>query len=227
MDLQIRLRYLQDKLEEALTELQGSLDAYEAENRNDHDILSTLSLLQPQLDDGIRKLKEINDIDEQRFHIIKFLNTLLKVEYNKIFEYNYYADALENAALADKLRVFGAIEREHARILGEYIEKLGGEPRFNPPELHTRRTFTLEEMLQEHLRGEERAIVLLDEGLSIYNDGELQWVLGNIRKDELEHKRMLLQIISELENPAQTVRVAVAKWAADEHISDEDRPWVE
>jgi bacterioferritin len=94
-----------------------------------------------------------------RKKLIDLLNMDLELEYSAAIQYINHAAVITGAAYGDiikELKVHTNEEIQHAVILADQIDYLGGSPSVNVGEIHT--SEDNDEMLNQDLDGEEDAI---------------------------------------------------------------------
>ncbi|NIS74409.1 MAG: hypothetical protein GTO08_03855 [Deltaproteobacteria bacterium] len=161
------------------------------------------------------------------YDVVKFLNTMLKVEYQGIFDYNLHAENIQDEKLKERFRKFGAMEIEHARMLCQLIRKLGGSPKPTSAHLRRQSPTSMKEMIERHLEGEKKAIELCEKGLNVFTSPELQWALGTIRLDEIDHSTELTAIYEQYKLSTDIVEINKKYVPPKEVDFDSDEPWVE
>ncbi|RMG60189.1 MAG: ferritin-like domain-containing protein [Deltaproteobacteria bacterium] len=201
-------------------------------------ILEAEKAKMPDLEGFLRDLKERAEKDAEEvsryagegienYDVVKFLNTMLRVEYQGIFDYNLHADSMEDRKLAERLRKFGAMEVEHARMLTQLIRKLGGTPRPVPASARKEEKISVKEMIERHLEGEKKAIELCEKGLNTFSSPEIQWAIGTIRLDEMDHMKELTSIYEEYKLSSEVIELNKKYRPPKEIDFDSDEPWVE
>jgi bacterioferritin len=91
--------------------------------------------------------------------LIKLLNMDLELEYSAAIQYINHAAVITGAAYGDvvkELKIHTTEEIQHAVILADQIDYLGGSPSVKVGEIHT--ASDNDEMLRQDLDGEEDAI---------------------------------------------------------------------
>jgi len=91
--------------------------------------------------------------------LIELLNKDLELEYSAAIQYINHSSVMTGAAYGDvikELKIHANEEVQHAMILADQINYLGGYPSVNVGEIHTSKNN--DEMLQQDLNGEEDAI---------------------------------------------------------------------
>lgn len=218
---------IKDLLETLADRVEKSAPELEEEKIKDLELLDMLKKIGARARDDSEKMKEFQGEGVANYDVVKFLNTMLKVEYQGIFDYNIHAENIQDEALRERFRRFGAMEIQHARMLCQLIRKLGGTPR--PTSAHLRREYpqTLKEMIERHLEGEKKAIELCEKGLNVFSMPEMQWALGTIRLDELDHSKELNAIYEQYKLSTDLVEMN-KKYVPPKDIDyDSDEPWVE
>jgi len=92
--------------------------------------------------------------------LVELLNKDLDLEYTAIVQYVQHSGVLTGAEYGDitkEIKIHAAEELQHALILADQIDYLGGFPTVNVPSAATSKDNR--EMLQQDLAGEEDAIV--------------------------------------------------------------------
>lgn len=91
--------------------------------------------------------------------LLDLLNHDLELEYSAAIQYINHAAVMTGAAYGDiikELKVHANEEIQHAMILADQIDYLGGSPTVKVGEIHTSKDN--DEMLHQDLKGEEDAI---------------------------------------------------------------------
>jgi len=91
--------------------------------------------------------------------LIELLNKDLELEYSAAIQYINHAAVMTGAAYGDiikELKIHANEEVQHAMILADQIDYLGGSPSVNVGPIHT--STGNDEMLEQDLDGEEDAI---------------------------------------------------------------------
>jgi bacterioferritin len=91
--------------------------------------------------------------------LIELLNMDLELEYSAAIQYINHAAVITGAAYGDvvkELKIHTTEEIQHAVILADQIDYLGGSPSVKVGEIHT--AADNDEMLRQDLNGEEDAI---------------------------------------------------------------------
>lgn len=92
-------------------------------------------------------------------HLIQLLNLDLELEYSAAIQYINHSSVMTGAAYGDiikELKIHANQEIQHAMILSDQIDYLGGSPGIGVGTVHTSSDNDL--MLQQDLDGEEDAI---------------------------------------------------------------------
>ncbi len=227
MSYKITLSQLKDELGELSHLAQKAVAEMRAEGISDDEAAKFLGSLNERLSESADRLRDLAVSGLEEYNMIKFLNQLLKLEYNSIFDYQHYANSLASSALSEPLRSLGAMEIEHARMTINKIRRMGGKPKVNPKSLRRARKFSLGEMLKSHLKGEEETIELCEQGLGLFNDPEFQWLIGTIRLDEISHKKLLEDLLDRY-GKAEALSEIQEKYIPPKELDFEsDEPWVE
>lgn len=199
MPFKISIASLKENLESQKELIEAALVEMEKEKVHEASLKNLLKKLDTDIDSFVSKIKADFESGLKDYDMVKYLNNMLKLEYQGIFDYNYYASLVTDKELADKLRAFGATEIEHAHLLVEKIKKLGARPTVTHAAKRTKFTNALD-MLNEHSAAEKECVRLCEEGVKIFTDPEFQWLLGTIRVDELQHQKELKELIKRFEN---------------------------
>lgn len=227
MSYKMTLSQLKDELGELSHLAQTAVAEMKEEGISDDDAAKFLQTLNKRLAESADRLGDLAGSGLEEYNIVKFLNQLLKLEYNSIFDYQHYANSLASSALAEPLRSLGAMEIEHARMTINKIRRMGGKPKVNPKSLRRARKFSLGEMLTSHLKGEEETIELCEQGLGLFSDPEFQWLIGTIRLDEISHKKILEDLLDRY-GKAEALSEIQGKYIPPKELDFEsDEPWVE
>jgi len=134
-----------------------------------------------------------------REELIKLLNMDLELEYSAAIQYINHAAVMSGAAYGDiikEIKIHVTEEIQHAMILSDQIDFLGGKPSVAVGKIHTSDDNV--EMLKQDLAGEEDAInrykirVEQAEGLKEF---ALAQQLRNILATEQEHAMDLIQAL--------------------------------
>lgn len=91
--------------------------------------------------------------------LIELLNKDLELEYSAAIQYINHAAVMTGAAYGDiikELKIHANEEIQHAMVLADQIDYLGGSPSVNVGEIHISKDN--DQMLQQDLDGEEDAI---------------------------------------------------------------------
>ena len=131
--------------------------------------------------------------------IVELLNMDLELEYSAAIQYINHAAVMTGAAYGDiikELRIHANEEVQHAMILADQINYLGGDPSVNVGQIRT--SADNDEMLQEDLEGEEDAIrrykARIEQAESL-KEFALAQQLRNILATEQEHAMDLKQAL--------------------------------
>lgn len=149
----------------------------------------------------IKVLEKEGERETRRARLIEDLNRDLEWEYASAIQYLQHAVSITGAvyeSIKRRLLTYSHDEMEHAVMLSDQINFLGGAPTVNVE----RREVSLEslEMLQQDLKAEENAIrrykERIGEAESLREYG-LRRILEDILLKEEEHKRELLTVIGD------------------------------
>jgi len=221
-----------------LSEIRELLENLNAKVEKAGMFLKEEKLKDPSLIDFLSKLSEKASGDSEKiseyvgegvtdYDIVKFLNTMLKVEYQGIFDYNLHASHIGDEKLQGRFRKFGAMEIEHARMLCHLVRKLGGAPKPSTAHLRRQEPVSLKGMIERHMEGEKKAIELCEKGLNVFSNPDIQWALGTIRLDELDHQKELNSIYEQYKLSTDIVEINKKYLPPKEEDFDSDEPWVE
>ena len=131
--------------------------------------------------------------------LIELLNMDLELEYSAAIQYINHAAVMTGAAYGDiikELKIHANEEIQHAMILADQIDYLGGSPSVNVGKISTSKDNN--EMLQQDLEGEEDAIKrykLRIEQAEQLKEFALAQQLRNILATEQEHAMDLRQAL--------------------------------
>ena len=226
MAFKISIASLKDTLESERTVIKSTLAEMKKEKVEDDALKELLIKLDTDITGFVSTVESDFGVGLKDYDMVKFLNKLLEIEYEGIFDYNYYASLVTVSDLADKLREFGAMEIQHAHMLTNKIKGLGAKAKL--PTKDQRSTFkNALEMLKHHSKAEQEAIDLCDSGLKTFNDPELQWILGTIRVDELAHQKDIKGLIKQFEDIEMVFKLQ-SKYDPPKNVDfDSDEPWTE
>jgi bacterioferritin len=146
----------------------------------------------------IHFLKEgIMDITNEK--LVELLNHDLELEYSAAIQYINHSAVMTGAAYGDiikELKIHANEEIQHAMILADQIDFLGGEPTVRVGEIRTSRDNDM--MLNQDLEGEEDAIrrykVRIEQAETL-KEFALAQQLRNILATEQEHAMDLKQAL--------------------------------
>ncbi|NIO15862.1 MAG: hypothetical protein GTN70_02495 [Deltaproteobacteria bacterium] len=227
MKKDIVLGEIKDLLEALAEKADKAKDLLGGDKLKDPDLLDLLGKIGSRAKDDSVRMGDFQGEGIATYDVVKFLNTMLKVEYQGIFDYNLHAENIHDEYLRERFRKFGATEIEHARMLCQLIRKLGGTPKPSSGHLRRQTPTTIKEMIERHLEGEKKAIELCEKGLNVFTSPELTWALGTIRLDEIDHSRELNAIYDQYRLSTDIVEIN-KKYVPPKDIDfDSDEPWVE
>lgn len=227
MSLGVLLGELGDLLREGRNRIAKIRALGEAERFRNPELSLLLDRIDGQLGEFDGRITAAYGSGLADYDAVKFLNGLLKLEYRGILDYNLYASSFAAPDVRGKFLKFGATEIEHARMMIALIRKLGGTPRPGPAALRRKRRITARELVEEHLAAEAEAVALCEKGMNTFSRPDLQWVLGTIRLDEIEHSRELTRIY-EKHKLANHVLEINRKYVPPREVDfDSDEPWTE
>ena len=129
---------------------------------------------------------------------IDILNEALATEIVCVLRYMHHyfmATGVHGAAARDEFKEHADDEREHADLVAERIQQLGGKPDFNPKSLLERSVShyiegeTLADMIREDLIAERMVIELYQQMIRYFgnNDPTTRTMLEHLLTDEEEH----------------------------------------
>ena len=226
MPFKISIASLKETLENEKATIKSVLSEMKSEDVQESGVKQILEKLNTDINSFVSKIEADFETGLKEYDMVKYLNNMLKLEYQGIFDYNYYAALIADDELAETLRSFGAMEIEHAHLLIDRIKKLGAKPQI--PAAGKRHRFkNVLEMLKAHAAAEAEAIHLCEEGVKIFTDPEFQWALGIIRVDELSHQKTISELIEKFENIDMSFKID-AKYNPPKDVDfDSDEPWTE
>src|ERR1051326_2294029 len=137
---------------------------------------------------------------------IEILNEALATEIVCVLRYMHHyfmATGVHGAAARDEFKEHADEEREHADLVAERIQQLGGKPDFNPKGLLERSTShyvegeTLAAMIREDLVAERMGIELYQEMIRYFgnDDPTTRILIEQLLKDEEEHASDLSDLL--------------------------------
>jgi len=226
MSFKISIASLKEALEAEKNEIKSLLDEMKKEKVDDVALKELLLKLESDITSFTGKVEDEFEIGLQDYDMVKFLKKMLELEYQGVFDYNYYASLVSDSELAESLRGFGAMEIEHAHLITGKIKKLGAKGKM--PRAAKRYQFkTPLEMLKHHAKSEQEVVQLCEEGAKAFTDPEFQWILGTIRVDEIGHQKEIKDLIHKFEDIDLVFKVE-SKYNPPKDIDfDSDEPWVE
>lgn len=129
---------------------------------------------------------------------IEILNEALATEIVCVLRYMHHyfmATGVHGRGVADEFKEHADAEREHADLLAERIQQLGGKPDFNPKNLLERSVSqyvegeTLADMIREDLIAERIVIEVYQDMIRYFgnNDPTTRVILEKLLHDEEEH----------------------------------------
>jgi len=129
---------------------------------------------------------------------IEILNEALATEIVCVLRYMHHyfmATGVHGKGVSDEFKEHADAEREHADMLAERIQQLGGKPDFNPKNLIERSVTqyvegeTLADMIREDLIAERIVIEVYQEMIRFFanNDPTTRVILEKLLHDEEEH----------------------------------------
>ena len=137
---------------------------------------------------------------------IDILNEALATEIVCVLRYMHHyfmATGVHGAAARDEFKEHADEEREHADLVAERIQQLGGKPDFNPKNLlersisHYVEGETLAGMIREDLIAERMVIELYQQMIRYFenNDPTTRILIERLLKDEEEHASDLTDLL--------------------------------
>jgi len=147
-----------------------------------------------KMEDGAVTSSYRGDVDKA----ISILNEALATEIVCVLRYMHHyfmATGVHAKAVSDEFKEHADDEREHADLLAERIQQLGGKPDFNPKGLLERSVSqyvegeTLADMIREDLIAERTVIEVYHEMIRYFgdNDPTTRIMLEHLLKDEEDH----------------------------------------
>ena len=139
-------------------------------------------------------------------HAIDILNEALATEIVCVLRYMHHyfmATGVHGKGVADEFKEHADAEREHADLLAERIQQLGGKPDFNPRTLMERSASqyiegeTLADMIREDLIAERIVIEVYTEMIRYFGDKDptTRHIIEEILQDEEEHASDLSDLL--------------------------------
>ncbi len=223
----IMLGEIKESLSQVKERAEKTLKILEEDSLKDHELIEYLRNLVERVGEEVESLSQFIGEGIENYDIVKFLNTMLKIEYQGIFDYNLHAESIEDERLRERFRKFGATEIEHARMLCQLIRKLGGTPKPSSAHLRREEKISIKQMIERHLEGERRAIELCEKGLNTFSSPDIQWALGTIRLDEMEHYKELSSIYEQYKLSSDLIELNKKYRPPKEIDFDSDEPWVD
>jgi bacterioferritin len=137
---------------------------------------------------------------------VEILNEALATEIVCVLRYLHHyfmATGVHAKSVAGEFKEHADAEREHADMLAERIQQLGGKPDFNPKGLLERSVSqyvegeTLADMIREDLIAERVVIEVYQEMIRYFgdNDPTTRVILEQLLKDEEEHASDLADLL--------------------------------
>ncbi len=158
---------------------------------------------------AIRKIEdgavtEAYGVDKE--HTIEILNEALATEIVCVLRYMHHyfmATGVHGKGVADEFKEHADAEREHADLIAERIQQLGGKPDFNPRSLLERSASqyvegeTLADMIREDLIAERVVIEVYTEMVRYFGhkDPTTRHIIEEILADEEEHASDLADLL--------------------------------
>jgi bacterioferritin len=147
-----------------------------------------------KMEDGAVTQSYKGDVDKA----IEILNEALATEIVCVLRYMHHyfmATGVHGRGVADEFKEHADAEREHADMLAERIQQLGGKPDFNPKNLLERSVSqyvegeTLADMIREDLIAERIVIEVYQEMIRFFgnDDPTTRVILEKLLHDEEEH----------------------------------------
>lgn len=147
-----------------------------------------------KIEDGA--VTEAYELDKER--AVDVLNEALATEIVCVLRYLHHyfmATGVHGRAVADEFKEHADDEREHADVIAERIQQLGGKPDFNPASLLQRSVAqyvegeTLADMIREDLIAERTVIDVYQEMIHFFGekDPTTRRLLEHIKAQEEEH----------------------------------------
>lgn len=130
--------------------------------------------------------------------LISLLNKALQMEYVDIFLYPRQADIVKEKTISNKFNEFGRMELRHADNISMQILQLGSKPVWEFTLLDPRDS--VDSMLKDHLKGEERSIDMYNKIINLIEGEELdqlKLVIKGIKAEEEGHLEFIKKLIRE------------------------------
>jgi len=226
MSFKISIASLRETLQAEREVIHSALDEMKKEKVDEEALTALLEKLESDIDGFVTQVETEFGLGLKDYDMVKYLNKMLEIEYQGIFDYNYYASLVTDEELAEDLREFGTMEIEHSQLLTSKIKKLGAKAIF-PSAVKRNKFKNPLQMLKHHAESEREAIKLCEEGAKIFTDPDLQWILGTIRVDELEHQKKISNLIKKFENIEMIFNIQTKYNPPKEVDFDSDEPWTE
>src|SRR5947209_3036907 len=155
-----------------------------------------------KMEDGAVTQRYKGDVNKT----IDIWNEALATEIVWVLRYMHHyfmATGVHGAAARDEFKEHADEEREHADLVAERIQQLGGKPNFNPKGLLERSTShyvegeTLAEMIREDLVAERMVIEMYQEMIRFFgnDDPTTRLLIEQLLKDEEEHASDLSDLL--------------------------------
>jgi bacterioferritin len=155
-----------------------------------------------KIEDGA--VTEAYGVDKE--HTIDILNEALATEIVCVLRYMHHyfmATGVHGKGVADEFKEHADAEREHADLIAERIQQLGGKPDFNPKSLVERSASqyvegeTLADMIREDLIAERVVIEVYTEMVRYFGDKDptTRVMIEHILADEEEHASDLSDLL--------------------------------
>jgi len=139
-------------------------------------------------------------------HAIEILNEALATEIVCVLRYMHHyfmATGVHGKGVADEFKEHADAEREHADLIAERIQQLGGKPDFNPKSLLERSASqyvegeTLADMIREDLIAERVVIEVYTDMIRYFGDKDptTRTIIEKILADEEEHASDLSDLL--------------------------------
>ena len=155
-----------------------------------------------KIEDGA--VTEAYGVDKE--HTIDILNEALATEIVCVLRYMHHyfmATGVHGKGVADEFKEHADAEREHADLIAERIQQLGGKPDFNPKSLLERSVSqyvegeTLADMIREDLIAERVVIEVYTDMVRYFGhkDPTTRHIIEEILADEEEHASDLVDLL--------------------------------
>ena len=142
---------------------------------------------------------KVNQVGAGLTRILDLLNQALKLEYSSIVYYPWLASASQDEEVKRLALHISSVSINHAVTVASILSQLGGNQHwsFDSPPEHNDLTKMFERQLQE----EKLAWELYWQSSSLIEDSSFRVKLIELAKDEVQHIKMVEEILSRLTCP--------------------------